>query len=55
MEKSYKERAVDSAIQGLIESGNPSYVAESFRKLLEIMYLTGYNEGLREQYISRKA
>lgn len=49
---SYKQDVVDSAIRGMVQDGMAECEAEVFRRLFEVIYQSGYNEGLREQYIT---
>ena len=49
-EKSYKMQIVEAAVQGMKDGGMEN--AEKFIPLLERMFQSGYNEGMREQYLT---
>lgn len=43
----YKQKVVESAIQGMIQGGMQKGIAEAFYLLLERVYDSGYNEARR--------
>ena len=49
----YKEKIINAAIDGLMEGGFSKDRAETIAGLLTKMYDAGYNEGMREQYVTQ--
>jgi hypothetical protein len=49
----YKEKVINAAIEGLMEGGISKDRADIYAGLLAKMYDAGYNEGMREQYVTQ--